>query len=268
MSKNLENEYRKMIEQETPDLWSRIEAELPPKKKAFIYRFRRPYIHVAAGVAAAVVIVCVAVPFARTGSSRADADGLPVNKAGWIKHGEAPESGSEDAASIPETLTEEGISSEGRDQSKDTSHEMNSTPETEEDLPAPSDTVPLEAGSEGEESIEVADEDADIEGDFSADGGQEEILMAEASMAHEDVAVSVTGVKTVNGEKVYTAKVLKDTVSGLSKGDELYLRGDDSGEELREGNEYSVSFVSETSVSSQEVSGNMAEVYCINKICE
>ena len=76
MSKRLEEEYKKMIEGEVPDLWARIESNLPEKnvapsepepvlqtpekKKPVIFRVL-PWV---GGVMAAAVILMIAIPAA------------------------------------------------------------------------------------------------------------------------------------------------------------------------------------------------------------
>ena len=60
MSKNLEMEYKKQIQNNVPDLWNRIEAGLE-EKRAKPKRRKRPYI-ISGGILAAGLYVAVALP--------------------------------------------------------------------------------------------------------------------------------------------------------------------------------------------------------------
>lgn len=249
MSKNMEEEYRKMIAREAPDLWSRIESELPQRRK--IYHFRSSYIRFAAGAAAAVIVLCIAFPAVRIGKDQIRSSRMAGDKAEQSGMGvEASEEAAPEAAAVKDT-------SPAGNQEQTAPTEINfGVSGAEEALENPGEIEPGEPEG-GEESVEVA-----AEGETGTDDA------SGADKEYEDVPVSVTDVRTVNGEKVYTAKVLEDTETGLAKGDELLLKGDDIAKALKEGSEYSVSFAAETSVSSQAVSGNTAGIYSLCEVKE
>lgn len=259
MSKNLEEEYRKMIAQETPDLWNRIESGLPRKGKGNMRVFRSSYLRFAAGAAAAIVIMCAAIPLAGTGVRRNETTEMPVDGPEWAESSKAPDAGAGNKAA-PENFPGKEDAALPEDQEQESPTEINfGSGGGSGALEGPED-VQTEEPEGGEESVEVMEGEAGMD-DFPETG----ILTASAETVHEDVPVSVTSARIVNGEKTYTAKVLKDTVTGLRKGDELVLKGDDIEKTLKEGTEYSVSFVSETLAFSQTVSENQSEIYSINK---
>lgn len=261
MNKNLEEEYREMIEREAPDLWNRIESELPDRRKK--RRVRLPYIRFAAGAAAAAVIVCVSFPLVNAGNEQRESTHAAVEslqQAGNKRSMQHEEAGNE---AVPEPAAAGGDTALTGQQDQDVPAEINFKDDAEEAWEE-SVGIQVQETETGVEDIEAAEEPADTEDTADTDKG---VLAAAAGREHADVPVSVTEVKTVNGGKVYTAKVLKDTETGLVKGDELVLKGDAGGELLKEGNEYSVSFFSRNSVSSQTVSGNTA-VYSISKVKE
>lgn len=55
---NLEEIYKKSQQEETPDLWARIEEKLPEKKKKHKFLVRTPYM----GMAAAALFLCLLIP--------------------------------------------------------------------------------------------------------------------------------------------------------------------------------------------------------------
>lgn len=278
MSKNLEKEYRKMIKEDTPDLWSRIESELPVKKKAHVYGLHSAKIRVLAGIAAAVVIVCIAIPVSQIGRNQSEKSKEFVNQSKWMSHS---------TQAADETATETNMENEN---SSSTDEAASSLPQAE-DAPTEIDFASAatenpqqdtqseefgEAAEGGEECVEVGGLESDDSGETDAHEAVSAGIAAVSGGAHEDVPVSITAVGSANGEKIYTAKVLKDTKSGLSKDDVLTLCMDDWKEDLKAGNEYMVSFtISANSVSSNTLSGNSAsanpvanrvQVYSIDKV--
>lgn len=266
MSKKLEEEYRKLMEQEAPDLWSRIEQELPEKKKKLL-GFRTAQIRILAGVAAAVAIICVAVPAVRI-TDGGDGKKIVVNRPQWMDdEKEIPETAQSPGETRPETAP--------RDEASQLTPKSSDSP-TEVSFPPVSaegeTVVPEESGEteqeESPEDIEVASGENAEAGTSGEEDGQNSMLLSQAS-EYEDVPVSITGVRTANGEKIYTARVLEDTKEGPAKDTLLTLKGDAAVGELETGSKYSVTIsISMNSVSQDASVKSTAaeEIYFIDKV--
>ena len=220
---NFEKEYRKMIQEEMPDLWNRIEAGLPEKKK----KTRTGKVLRYSGLAAAClcgVILIPAMMFLLTGNKSEQTDRA------------AGESAAENMAAVEESA-EEGMAAVEESAAESVAAVEESA---EEGMAA--------VGESAAESMAVVEKSAEENtGGTGIHAGaaedEAEILLSDGTVI-EKIQVKILGKSQMKYHSVYRAEVEKDGSGSLRQGQEIrFIAADGAEGDMETGEAYTVSLI-------------------------
>ncbi len=223
--KDLEQEYKKQVQEEMPDLWNRIEPNLAPKKKKPWIRRYAPLTSVAAAALVLLVVMPGLLNLQRMGednTSAADCAPRAEKTEGYAQ--EAAEENGEDSCGAPQMFAAAdgevmGASGAGAVTEGAAAEEMNdaaSVPEADEKEAA-------EESGDGEKSVLKTEYSQDI----TAEDAEITVTVTVASMDEVDGRTVYT---LTNGEKFACLAVAGEEVAPLEKGKTylVTLRGEDA----------------------------------------
>lgn len=257
MSKNFEEEYRQMIDSELPDLWDRIEAQLPKaatampvvseeteasvlgtvKKEEAVTARRRRHFHnrwMPAVIAGAAALIFVIAAFPVLFLSRGKVDESPMmNEAA----GCADEGGAMDMAAAPDMyceaadydeipLGETVAATQGVDEDSK-SADFDGTTETA--APSAMEDAAQNSINDDDESV------SDSQSNAGAEPEAEEMNSEEAPDLYQVEVQILNRILTEEGEIYYEAVVLQNGDDGSPKGMRVYFRCAGEGEAQRDG---------------------------------
>lgn len=302
MSRNFEDEYREMMLSDIPDLWDRIEKKLPEKKvtpvcdireneKKKIWMLRPGTVKYLAGIAACVVLVCVAVPAMQIAksSSTSQSSEEAVMETKNIQSDGAVDNTVNSDTSVTKSTTDTGVTGKST-----ITNDGGATADTAAALPAtdlPTEISDFQS-AESESGLVSAEEDSD--GDSTAN---ESAIDAEKSpetakssdldridqstpedrfsykatgvapvipaVTYTELPISITGSKKSGTETIFTAVVSKENSCGLDMNTELLVKiTDTSVGELKSGKDYVVTLISDDT----ESTSSTKQVYIVEKI--
>lgn len=259
MSKNFEEEYRQMIDSELPDLWDRIEAQLPKaaaamppvseeteasisgtvKKEETVTARRKRHFHnrwmpaVIVGAAALIfVIAAFPVLFLPRGNVKGDESLMMNGATGCADDGYAMDMGDDpnmyceaaDDDEIP--LGETVAATQGVDEDTK-SGDFDGTTET---------AAPSAMEDAAQNSINYDDESVSDSQSNAGAGPEETAMELEETPDLYQVEVQILDrMITEEGETFYEAMVLQDGENGYQKGIRMYFRCAGEGEAQRDG---------------------------------
>lgn len=223
--KDLEQEYKKQVQEEMPDLWNRIEPNLAPKKKKPWIRRYAPLTSVAAAALVLLAVMPGLLNLQRMGqenTSAADCAPRAEKTEGYAQ--EAAEENGEDSCDAPQMFAaadgvETGTTGAGAVTEGTAAEEMN-------------DTAAVQETDEKEAAGESADEEnAVLKTEYSEDITAEDAGMTvRVTVASVDEADGRTVYTLTDGEKFACLAVAGEEVVPLEKG-KMYLvtlRGEDA----------------------------------------
>lgn len=215
--KDLEQEYKKQVQEEMPDLWNRIEPNLAPKKKKPWIRRYAPLTSVAAAALVLLAVMPGLLNLQRMGqdnTSAADCAPRAEKTEGYAQ--EAAEENGEDSCGAPQMFAatdgvETGASGAGAVTEGTAAEEMN-------------DTAAVQETDEKEAAGESADEEnAVLKTEYSEDITAEDAGMTvRVTVASVDEADGRTVYTLTDGEKFACLAVAGEEVVPLEKG-KMYL---------------------------------------------
>lgn len=262
MERDFRQELKRSQQSEIPDLWNRIEAGLPEKKKNAAYSL--PW-HKWAPVAAACLCLAVVFPVlvmqnGKRSGKMSDSAGVPemANEMA-VQEGSAMSGAMQDGAEADGAMQEEAAADEAVQGGGLTAPDAADRPDGMEEAGAPdtagnkkaSDSVDLPAGqtesaSSADSIQESAGEEVRLEKDGSFDG------LADGQLL-QGMTVQILETGTSEGENFYRALIIRaDEEALLAEGAEIEMT-DDAGtqyelltgpreeERLKEGGRYEVS---------------------------
>ena len=215
--KDLEQEYKKQVQEEMPDLWNRIEPNLAPKKKKPWIRRYAPLTSVAAAALVLLAVMPGLLNLQRMGqdnTSAADCAPRAEKTEGYAQ--EAAEENGEDSCGAPQMFAatdggQTGASGAGAVTEGTAAEEMN-------------DTAAVQETDEKEAAGESADEEnAVLKTEYSEDITAEDAGMTvRVTVASVDEADGRTVYTLTDGEKFACLAVAGEEVVPLEKG-KMYL---------------------------------------------
>ena len=215
--KDLEQEYKKQVQEEMPDLWNRIEPNLAPKKKKPWIRRYAPLTSVAAAALVLLAVMPGLLNLQRMGqdnTSAADCAPRAEKTEGYAQ--EAAEENGEDSCGAPQMFAatdgvETGTTGAGAVTEGTAAEEMN-------------DTAAVQETDEKEAAGESADEEnAVLKTEYSEDITAEDAGMTvRVTVASVDEADGRTVYTLTDGEKFACLAVAGEEVVPLEKG-KMYL---------------------------------------------
>ena len=215
--KDLEQEYKKQVQEEMPDLWNRIEPNLAPKKKKPWIRRYAPLTSVAAAALVLLAVMPGLLNLQRMGqdnTSAADCAPRAEKTEGYAQ--EAAEENGEDSCGAPQMFAatdgvETGTTGAGAVTEGTAAEEMN-------------DTAAVQETDEKEAAGESADEEnAVLKTEYSEDITAEDARMTvRVTVASVDEADGRTVYTLTDGEKFACLAVAGEEVVPLEKG-KMYL---------------------------------------------
>lgn len=241
MSKNFEEEYRQMIDSELPDLWDRIEAQLPKtaaampvvseetERRKIFYKKWMPALIVGA---AALIFVIAAFPVLFLPRSKGDESGVMNEAAGCADNG-----GAMDMAAAPDMyceaadydeipLGETAAATQGVDEDSK-SGDFDDTTET---------AAPSAMEDAMQNSINYYDEPVSgSQSNAGVEPGAEEMNSEEAPDLYQVEVQILDCMVTEEGETFYEAAVLQNGDNDFEKGMRVYFRCAGEDEAQRDG---------------------------------
>lgn len=214
--KDLEQEYKKQVQEEMPDLWNRIEPNLAPKKKKPWIRRYAPLTSVAAAALVLLAVMPGLLNLQRMGqdnTSAADCAPRAEKTEGYAQ--EAVEENGEDSCGAPQMFAADGVETgttgAGAVTEGTAAEEMN-------------DTAAVQETDEKEAAGESADEEnAVLKTEYSEDITAEDAGMTvRVTVASVDEADGRTVYTLTDGEKFACLAVAGEEVVPLEKG-KMYL---------------------------------------------
>ncbi|MDE6529978.1 MAG: anti-sigma factor [Lachnospiraceae bacterium] len=274
MSKNFEEEYRQMIDSELPDLWDRIEAQLPKTAAAVSEEvvtvgssrhFRNRWMPAVITMAAALLFVIAALPvlfFPRGKESSmrnesagaADYDGTMMADDAGEYYG--AENGCSDGKFGEEPAAEPLLGIQSMFGDSDCATETAESSMAQDTAQDAADYAPTNGASSVEE-MEMEPEEAAMNSEEIPDLYQVEVQIIDCILKEE-------------GEIFYEAAVLQNGVNGSQKGIRVYFRCAREGEaqsdgadvSLRQGEKYILSlYVSDETLESYGIESRDGELY-------
>lgn len=268
MSKNFEEEYRQMIDSELPDLWDRIEAQLPKtaaampvvseetERRKIFYKRWMPALIVGA---AALVFVIAAFPVLFLPRSKGDESPMMNEAAGCADNGGAMDMAAApdmycEAADYDEIPQEEtAVAIQGFDEDSK-SGDFDDITETA----APSAMEDAAQNNiNDDELVSGSQSNAGVEPEEAPDLFQVEVQILDRMITEE-------------GETFYEAAVLQNGGNGYQKGIRMYFRCAGEGEaqrdgvdvSFRQGEKYILSlYASDETLESYEIEVEKEELY-------
>lgn len=244
MSKNFEEEYRQMIDSELPDLWDRIEAQLPKSEAAVSEEteivvtvgssrnFRNRWMPAVVAIAAALLFVIAALPvlFLPRGNDKFN-ESLMMNEAA----GCADNGGAMDMAAAPDMyceaadydeipLEETATATQGVDEDSK-SGDFDGTTET---------AAPSVTEDAAQNSINDDESVSDSQSNAGAERSEDEMNSEEIPDLYQVEVQILDCVVTEEGETFYETVVLQNGETGFQKGIRMYFRCAGEGEAQRD----------------------------------
>lgn len=239
MSKNFEEEYRQMIDSELPDLWDRIEAQLPKAATAMPVvseetegrkLFYKRWMPAVIAGAAALIFVIAALPVLFLPRDKVNENGIMLeatdtaDAGGAMDMAAAPDMCCEAADCDEIPLEETATATQGVDEDSK-SGDFDGTTET---------AAPSVTEDAAQNSINDDESVSDSQSNAGAERSEDEMNSEEIPDLYQVEVQILDCVVTEEGETFYETVVLQNGETGFQKGIRMYFRCAGEGEAQRD----------------------------------